>query len=59
MRTIKYNNERTFVRKTSKRSNMSILALHDSGAQAHAARSTKMLSEVIEYMIENILDARN
>jgi hypothetical protein len=48
VRTIKYNNERTYVRKTSKRSNMNVLALHDSGAQAHAARSTKMLSEIIE-----------
>ena len=48
LRTIKYNNERTYVRKTSKRCNVSIMALHDSGAQAHAARSEKILSKVIE-----------
>ena len=48
MRTIKYSNEYTYVRKTSQRGNMTRLALHDSGAQAHAARSTKMLNEVIQ-----------
>ncbi|NDB84979.1 MAG: hypothetical protein EB127_20095, partial [Alphaproteobacteria bacterium] len=43
-----YNNERTYIRKTSKRGHVDVLALHDSGAQAHAARSTKILSEVIQ-----------
>jgi len=48
IRTIKYNNERSYIRKTSRRSGVDILALHDSGAQAHATRSTKMLSETIQ-----------
>jgi len=41
IRTIKYNNERSYIRKTSRRSGIDNLALHDSGAQAHVTRSTK------------------
>ena len=49
IRTIKYSNEsHTFIRATSVRSRGGTLALHDSGAQAHAARNVNLLSEVLE-----------
>ena len=57
LRTIKLgNDERTFIRQTSKRSNINTLVLHDSGAQAHAARSERLLTKTVQVYDKNSRD---